>query len=161
MKNTTASPVYDSNAMKDSTRWFGWIVVINALHMLEQLAFGIGELATLKRILAVYYGWFRQPDYGTVVLVLTVSTIVFSMIFAILTGGLWRDLSAGALSIVAIGEVHHVIETTYAGHYTPGTATAVPYVAAGVLLLRALLRERRGATIATQREKKVAVAAQS
>ena len=34
-----------------------------------------------------------------------------------------------------------MIETIFAGHYTPGTLTAVPYAVVGVLLLRALIRE--------------------
>ena len=42
--------------MQPSTRWFGWIALIAPLHMSEQLLFGIGELATLKRILAKKHG---------------------------------------------------------------------------------------------------------
>src|SRR5579885_860943 len=40
-------------------------------------------------------------------------------------------------------ELHHLCVAFYAGHYTPGSVTAIPYVAASVMLLRALFRERR------------------
>jgi Protein of unknown function with HXXEE motif len=131
--------------------WFGWIVLINALHMLEQLMFGVGELANLKRILAVYYAWFPQPDYGTVVLVTIVSTLAFALIYGILAGGRRRQIAVGALALIALGEVHHFIETAQTGRYNPGSVTAIPYIASGVLLLRALISERCGKDTAEHR----------
>ena len=118
--------------MKDSTVWFGWTVVILVLHMSEQLLFGIGELAPLKRILTVYYGWFQQPDYGTVILVTVLATLINLLFFGILCGGLWQRISVGVFGLIGITEVHHIIETIYAGHYTPGTVTAVAYVVVGI-----------------------------
>lgn len=113
--------------MRASTRWFGWTALMLPLHMSEQLIFGIGELATIRRVLAVYYGWFQQPDYGTVVLVTITGTVILSLIFAILVGGRSRPIAVGILNLAALGEVHHPIETIHAGHYTPGTATSIPY----------------------------------
>jgi len=129
--------------MKNSTRWFGWIVVIAALHITEQLVFGIGELAQVKRMLAVYYGWFQQPDYGTVLLVAVVVTLVLSMMFGILVGGKWRTISLSFMGLLAMTEVHHLIDAISAGGYNPGIITAIPFIAFGVLLLRALVREHR------------------
>ena len=54
-------------------------------------------------------------------------------------------LAGGFVGVIAISEVHHLCETLYAGHYTPGSVTAIPYVAAGVMLFRALFRERQKA----------------
>jgi hypothetical protein len=129
--------------MKASTLWFGCTALMLPLHMSEQLLFGIGELAMIKHVLAAYYAWFQKPDYGTVILVAIVGTLVCALTFAILVGGIWKDISLEVWSMVAIGEAHHIIESVSAGHYTPGTATAIPYVVFGLLLLRAIIRERR------------------
>ena len=48
------------------------------------------------------------------------------------------------LGLPAVGELHHLVETTHAGHYTSGTETAVPSIICGVLFLRALVNEYRG-----------------
>jgi len=45
--------------------------------------------------------------------------------------------------MVALTELHHVIEMAAAGCYTPGVVTAIPYIVLGVLFLRALIREAR------------------
>ncbi|HTS35910.1 MAG TPA: amidohydrolase family protein [Candidatus Solibacter sp.] len=129
--------------MQPSTRWFGWIALIAPLHMCEQLIFGIGELAALKRILAHYYGWFRQPDYGTVLLVALFGSLMFGLTYGILAGGLLKEISLSVWALIAIGEVHHIIESLSALRYTPGAATAIPYVTFGVLLMASIVREHR------------------
>jgi hypothetical protein len=111
--------------------------------MSEQLLFGIGELATLKRILAVYYSWYRQPDYGTVVLVASVGTLIVGLTYGILVGGLLKEISLSLWALIAMGEVHHLIESLAALRYTAGTVTAIPYVIFGVLLMQAVVREHR------------------
>jgi hypothetical protein len=72
-----------------------------------------------------------------------VGTLVCGLTFGILVGGLLKEISLGVWSLVAIGEIHHLIETAQAGHYTPGTVTPIPYVVFGVLLLWAVIREHR------------------
>jgi len=129
--------------MNNSTRWFGWIALTLPLHMSEQLLFGIGELAMLRRILAVYYRWFQQPDYGTVLLVTIVATLVVGLTYGILAGGLLKEIALSVWAAVAIGELHHIVESIAARRYTPGSATAIPYVVFGVLLLLAIFREHR------------------
>ena len=128
--------------MNQAACWIGAIGIIDVLHLSEQMLFGIGELATLKQILASYYGWFRQPDYGTVVLMILASSMLFSLIFAAMAGGVGRVIAGGFVGVLAISEVHHLVETFHARHYTPGTVTAVPYIAAGLFLFRAVRRER-------------------
>jgi len=113
------------------------------LHMSEQMLFGIGELAMLKRILAHYYGWFQQADYGTVLLVALFGTLVVSLTYGILAGGLLKEISLSVWALIAIGEIHHIIESLSALRYTPGTATAIPYVTFGVLMMIAIFREHR------------------
>jgi hypothetical protein len=132
-------------SLNETARWIAAIAIINILHMSEQMMFGIGELATLKQILAGYYGWFRQPDYATVVLVTFASTLLFSLVLAVLADGVGRPIACGFVGLLAVSEIHHLIETVYAGHYTPGTVTAIPYVAAGVMLFRTLRAEHRKA----------------
>ena len=129
--------------MKSSTRWFGWIALVTVLHMTEQLVFGLGELQNLKRMIGVWDGWFQDTDTATVALVTIVAGLLYLAIFSILSGGRARFVALLALNMAALGEVHHVIESAYAGGYTPGTVTAVPYVAFGILFLRALVHERR------------------
>jgi hypothetical protein len=110
--------------MKPTTHWFGWVAPMVPLHMSEQLLYGIGELATLKRILAVYHGWFQQPNYGTVLLVASVGTLIIGLTYGILAGGLMKKISLSVWALFAIDEVHHVIESLAALRYTPGAATA-------------------------------------
>ncbi len=134
--------------MTASTRWFGWITLVTVLHMSEQLMFGLQELQTLKRFIAAYDGWFRSADVATVVLVTMTATLIFLAIFCILAGNRARFVALVCLDTLALGEIHHLIETAYAGHYTPGTVTAIPYVICGVLFLMALIRERRAEKVA-------------
>jgi hypothetical protein len=128
--------------LNETARWIGLIGIIDVLHLSEQMFFGLGELAMLKQILAGYYGWFQQPDYGTVALAMIASAILFSLVFAAMAGGAGRVIAGGFVGVIAISEVHHLIEAFHARHYVPGTVTAIPYVAAGVMLFRALFLER-------------------
>ena len=129
--------------MSASTRWFGWITVMLVLHMTEQLIFGLQELQNLKRMIAAYDSWFSNVDTATVGLVTIGAGLLFFAIFCILKGGRARIAALVALGLIAVSEVHHLIETGFAGHYTPGTVTAIPFVACGVLFLRALIKEYR------------------
>lgn len=58
------------------------IGIIDVLHLTEQMVFGLGELVTLKQVLGVYDGWFQQPDYGMVVLMIIASATLFSVVFS-------------------------------------------------------------------------------
>ncbi len=131
--------------LNETARWIGLIGIIDVLHLSEQMLFGLEELTMLRRILAGYHGWFRQPDYGTVVLAIIASTMLFSVVFAAMAGGVGRVVAGGLVGVIAISEVHHLCETVYAGHYRPGSVTAIPYVAVGVMLFRSLFRERQKA----------------
>jgi len=129
--------------MRASTRWFGWIALITVLHMCEQLIFGLGELQNLKRMIRIWDKWFHNTDTATVALVTIVAGLIYLAIFSILLGGRARFVALVALNMAALGEVHHLVESIYAGRYTPGTITAIPYIIFGILFLRALIFERR------------------
>ena len=129
--------------MREIRRWFGWLVIIGPVHVGEQLLFGIDELTEIKRIVAVYYGWFRDPDCGTVVLVGITVTLVLLMVYGLLVGGRWPLIVAGFFGVVGVGEVHHLVKTLLHLSYFPGTVTAIPFMAIGVLLLRAVVHEFR------------------
>ena len=133
--------------LNETARWIGLIGIIDVLHLSEQMLFGLDELSTLKHILASYYSWFPQPDYGTVVLAMLASAILFSVVCAAMAGGVGRIVAGGIVGMIALSEAHHLCETLAAGHYTPGSVTAIPYVAAGVMLFRALYREHRPTTL--------------
>jgi len=130
--------------MREIQRWFGWMVLIGPVHIGEQLLFGIDELAEIKRVLAVYHSWFRDPDYGTVVLVGIVVTSVMLMVYGLLVGGRWPLFVAGFFGVVGVAELHHLVKTLLHLFYFPGTVTAIPFIAIGVLLLRAVVREFQG-----------------
>jgi hypothetical protein len=129
--------------MKPSTRLCGWIALITVLHTTEQLVFGLGELQNLKRMIGASDGWFQNPDTATVAFVTVVAGVLYLAIFSILRGGRAKFVALVALNMAALGEVHHFIESAYAGRYTPGTVTAIPYIIFGILFLRALIYERR------------------
>jgi len=109
----------------------------------EQLIFGLQELQTLKHLIAVYDSWFSNTETATVLLVTVGVGPIYLALFCVLKGGRAGFRALTTLNLPALGEVHHLVETAYAGHYTPGTATAVPYIVCGVLFLHALISERR------------------
>ena len=145
--------------MKSSTRWFGWIAIITVLHMTEQLILGLGELQNLKKLIGVWDSRFSDTDVATVVLVTIVAGLLYLAIFCILLGGRARFIALVALNMAALGEVHHLVESAYAGHYTPGTVTAVPYILFGILFLQALIHERREEKAIDRVDAQAAVAA--
>ncbi len=137
--------------LSESVWWIGAIGVIDLLHLTEQMLFGLSELDRLKRALTLYYGHFHQQEYGTVALAMIASALLFSLIFAAMAGGAGRLIAGGFVGVIAISEAHHLIEALRARHYVPGSFTAIPYVAAGLMLFRALRREDATARTAIPR----------
>jgi hypothetical protein len=133
--------------MRDIRRWFGWLIVIGPIHLGEQILFGIDELDEIKRVVGMYYGWFRNPDQGTAALVGIVFTVVLLMLYGMLLGRGWRLAVMGFFGVVGVGELHHILKTVLHGAYFPGTVTAIPFIAVGALLLRAIARESRSPTV--------------
>ena len=130
--------------MKTSTRLYGWLKLLTILHLVEQLIFGMQDLHALKTMIAAYDRCFRNTNAATVALVTIGAGLASLAIYWILKGGWARLIVSIVLGVPAIGELHHLIETAQAHHYTSGTVTAVPSILCGVLFLRALVKEYRG-----------------
>jgi len=129
--------------MKNIQYWFGWFILMLPIHLTEQWFFGIQELNEMRHFSDVFHSWFHDPDYGTVALVGIIVLLVVLMIYAVLIGGRWRLLVFGVFGLVGVGESHHIIKTIAHMHYISGAVTAIPFVAVGLLLLRAVIREWR------------------
>jgi hypothetical protein len=143
--------------MNASTRWLGWTAIVLVGHMTEQLMFGLVELQRLKDFLGIYDTWFRSIDTATVTVVTIVATLVYLLMFSLLKGGLARLVALEVLGLVSVSEVHHAIESVAARAYTPGLVTSIPYVACGVLLMRAAAKDY-GSDAPPRRVTKAAVA---
>src|SRR5262245_58673598 len=100
--------------MKPSTRWFGWIALIAVCHMVEQLLFGLEELAKIKTALGGYYRLFANPDTATVLLATIGIGLVSLLVFAVLAGGRARFVALVLFNMVALTEIHHVVESAAA-----------------------------------------------
>jgi hypothetical protein len=131
--------------MQRATRLLFWLMIVGALHMSEQLLFGVEELQLFKPMVADYYEAMAAigPDRATVVLVTVIVTFFTWLCYAILAGGRQRLAALAMFGLMGAGEGHHVIQAIVQGGYDPGLLTCVPYSWLGVLMLIALWRERR------------------
>ena len=129
--------------MKPSTRLYAWLKLLTALHIVEQLIFGMQDLHDLQHMLAIYETWFRSSCTAIAILTTITGALAVLAVRCIVEGGFARFVTMFALGLPTIGEVHHLVATTRAGHYMPGTVTAVPSIVCGVLFLRALIKEYR------------------
>jgi hypothetical protein len=116
---------------------FGWLTIVGPLHMIEQLIFGIDGLAKVKGVLAVYYSWFTNADWATVLLVSFAVTMWLITVYAAIKGGRWLNGVAIFFALICLAEIHHLLEAVAHGGYSPGMVTAVPFMGLGVLFLRA------------------------
>ena len=129
--------------MKTSTRLYALLKLITILHLVEQLIFGMQDLHGLQHLFAVYENHFGGTNWSMAALVTIGASLAALAVHSILKGGMARFITMFFLGLPTLGELHHFVETMRFGHYTGGTVTAVPYVACGVLFLRALLQEYR------------------
>ena len=121
--------------MRDIKWLFGLLVIVGPLHMIEQMLFGIDELKEMKRLVAIYHGWFSNPDLGTVVLVTIAGAFCLLMMYGLIAGGRWQLAVVGFVGLASIGEIHHVARLFIFGHYNPGVVTCIPFATIGGLLL--------------------------
>ena len=130
----------DPVALAEIRRWFGLVVVLAALHMTEQLLFGLDELQMIRGVLSKWYARFANPDFATVLLVTIAVVFVLLLIYGVLLGGRPLLWVMRFFAFVSISEVHHVIETIVRRRYVPGVVTAIVWVWVGVMLARATWR---------------------
>src|SRR6516225_5267131 len=133
--------------MKSSTRLYAWLKLLAVLHIIEQLIFGMRDLYALQRIISMYESWFANTTVAMTVLITVIIVLAVLGARCIINGGFARFITMFVLGLPTLCELHHVIETLRALHYTIGTVTAVPSIICGVLFLRALLREYRPSKI--------------
>src|SRR5262249_8131812 len=117
--------------------------LLAVLHIVEQLIFGMQDLYALQRMTSIYESWFASTTPAMAVLFTIVMALAVLGVRCIINGGFARFISMFLLGLPTLGELHHVIETLRALHYTSGTVAAVPSIICGVLFLRALLQEHR------------------
>jgi len=131
--------------MNDIRYWFACLFVILPLHGIEQFLFGIDELYELQGQMAAVLGLFPNRDYGIVFMVFACVYLVMLMVYGQMVGGGWRLFAPAFFGVSGLIESHHIIKTVVRLDYFPGALTAIPFVAVGLLLLRAVVREwRRG-----------------
>jgi hypothetical protein len=119
------------------------LALVGPLHMLEQLAFGVGEIARIRVGLGGYYILFANADRATVILVTIVGASVPFLAYGLLAGGVPRLISTAVFALLSVFESHHMVETFLRASYDPGVVTAVPFGALGVMLLVAIRAEYR------------------
>jgi hypothetical protein len=123
------------------------VAFLAPLHMLEQLAFGLGELEQLKTGLAAYYSLFADASRASVVLAALVGGGLMLLAYGLLAGGVPRLLATGVFALMAIAEGHHIVTAFVRASYDPGVITSVPLVTLGLLLLVAIRAEFRRAQL--------------
>jgi hypothetical protein len=138
------------NKENQITALLGWLVIIGPLHMIEQLIFGIDKFYDMRKAFAGYYRWFDNPDYGTVTLITFFGGLFFLCVYAMDKRGRWRSSVAVLFALLCIGEIHHPVMTLVRGAYNPGLITAIPFIAVGPLLIRAVLMKAKTAPRKTQ-----------
>ena len=132
--------------MKHIRKIFAWLIVIAGLHITEQFLFGLDELQEMRGFAGVFYGWFSDKDYATVTLVALLVLVLYSIVFAFLSGGRWWLLPMTVFAAIAVAEIHHVVKTIAHAAYFPGAVTAIPFSIAGLVLLRAVVTEYKAAS---------------
>ena len=95
-------------------------------------------------ILGAYSALFASADSATVLLVMLVATLVSRSVYGTLVGRRAHLAMLTAFGLLGRSGAYHVIEPWLAGRYTPGTATALPYLGVGAVVCAAALRAWSG-----------------
>jgi hypothetical protein len=135
------------NSPQKLHRLFLLITAIGAVHMGEQLVFGIEEFHMLRALVGRWHALFpaSMEGHASVILITIVFCAVSLMIYAALRGGAAAIGVVLVFGLLGVGEAHHWIESIAKRAYDPGLATSFPFVLVGVLIVRqawSLLTER-------------------
>jgi hypothetical protein len=128
-------------------RLFLLLALVAPLHMLEQLAFGNGDIARIRVALDRFYALFANADQAAIVLTTTIGGSLLFLAYGLLAGGAARLISLGVIAVMSLAESHHIAETFAQAAYNAGVITSVPFVTLGVLLLVTIRIEYRRAQI--------------
>ena len=111
------------------------------LHIVEQLMFGIDELYELRGMAWDMVSWLPDPDYGIVVQVGVMTTLVLGLCWAFMVGGKARLIASGFFGLQFMVESHHILKTIITGVYFPGALTATVIVGLGAMIVASVWRE--------------------
>lgn len=126
--------------MQEIRKYLGWLLFILPLHGAEQFLTGFDELYELQGQMGTLLDLFPNRDGGIVFTVFAVVMLVAAFLYLTLTSGRWRLLGFAFFGVNGLIESHHIIKTIVHLDYFPGAVTAVAFVTAGALLLRAVMR---------------------
>ena len=129
--------------MQDIRTYLGWLLFILPLHGAEQFLTGFDELYELQSQIGAVFDLFPSPDAGIVFTVFAVVMLVATFMYLTLTNGRWQLLGFAFFGVNGLIESHHIVKTIVNFDYFPGAVTALAFVTAGGLLLRAVFREWR------------------
>ena len=132
--------------MTNVPRLFLFTTAMIPLHIVEQLVFGIDELYELRSMAWDMVSWLPDPDYGIVVQVGVVTTLVLGLCWAFMVGGVPRLIASGFFGLQFMVESHHIIKTIVSGNYFPGAVTATVIVGLGAMIVASVWREFRGSS---------------
>src|SRR5262245_9907506 len=127
--------------MANIPKLFLWAIALIPVHIAEQLLFGIDELYELRAQAWALVSWLPDPDYGIVVQVGIVTTLVLALCWAFMVGGMPRMIASAFFGLQFMVESHHVIKTIVYGAYFPGAVTATVIVGLGAMIVASVWRE--------------------
>src|SRR5690242_1973703 len=127
--------------MNNVPRLFLLTTAMIPLHIAEQLLFGIDELYELRTMAWDMVSWLPDPDYGIVVQVGVVTTLVLSLCWAFMVGGTARLIASGFFGLQFMVEGHHIAKTILHAEYFPGAVTATVIVGLGAMIVMSVWRE--------------------
>jgi len=141
--------------MNSVPRLFLLVIFMIPLHIIEQLAFGIDELYELRAMAWDMVSFLPDPDYGIVVQVGLVTTLVLALCWAFMVGGMPRLIASGFFGFQFMVESHHIVKTILHGEYFPGAVTATVIVSLGAMIVASVWRELKAPTKAFDRHQSI------
>lgn len=122
------------------------LVIVGALHMSEQILFGVEEFHMLRGAVGDYLALFPAEfaDRASVALITIAGTLLSLLCWAFALGGTPRLVALGVFGLFGVSEAHHLVEAVFKSGYEPGLITSVAYVGFGAWLVVEVWRELRG-----------------
>ena len=136
--------------MNNVPRLFLLTTAMIPVHIAEQLVFGIDELYELRQMAWDMVSFLPDPDYGIVVQVGVMTTLVLALCWSFMVGGMPRLVAAGFFGLQFMVESHHIVKTILHGAYFPGAVSAVVIVGLGAMIVTSVWREFSGRQVSVR-----------
>ena len=119
-------------------RMFLLVTAVGAVHMAEQMMFGIEEYLMLRDQMGRWHGLFASTwqDEASVLMITIVFLLVSMMVYGALRGGRAALFVLLAFGLLGVGEAHHWIQAVLERRYDPGLVTSFAYVWMGWMIVR-------------------------